>query len=539
MKYIFVTGGNISALGKGIAAASVGTLLKARGWNVAAVKVDPYLNVDAGTMSPYQHGEVFVTKDGAETDLDLGHYERFLDTDLFQVNNVTAGRVYRNVLDKERKGEYLGATVQVVPHVINEIKSLIKTAGEGKEILLVELGGTVGDIESAAFVESIRQFRKDVGQENVCYIHLTLLPYIPSAGEVKTKLTQHSVRELRGLGIQPDIIIARTTQPIDQSVRDKIALFCDISTDAVIQGLDTNCIYRIPLKMESEGLARQVEAALGLEPRKPSLGDWTDFVESVVSSPKKIEVAIVGKYITLEDSYKSVTEALIHAGAASQRQVTIRWVHASDVKSEEDADRLLSGVHGVVVPGGFDNRGLEGKIAAAKWCRETDTPYLGLCLGLQVMVIEFARNVAGLAGANTTEAEPDTPYPVIALLEEQERIRYKGGTMRLGDYPCHLKEGTLAHRLYGKSEIAERHRHRYEVNNAWREILEEEGILWSGCSPDGFLVEVAELPHHPFFIASQFHPEFTSRPLAPNPLFGGFLRAAVSLAQQRITLAKK
>lgn len=530
MKFVFVTGGNVSALGKGITSATVGTLLKARGWSATAVKVDPYLNVDAGTMSPYQHGEVYVTKDGAETDLDLGHYERFLDVNLSQSNNITAGRVYRNVLGKERQGEYLGATVQVIPHVINEIKELIRRSADDTDVVIVELGGTVGDIEGAAFLEAIRQFRKDMGNEEVCYIHLTLLPYIQSAGEIKTKLTQHSVRELRGAGIQPDVIVARTTQPIDQGVREKIALFCDVQPKAVIQGLDTDCVYRIPLSMEAEGLARIVEDRLGLEPRQPDLAAWTNFVEQVVGSEEPVEIALVGKYVSLQDAYKSVEEALVHASAAVRSRLSIRWINSSAVTDTATAERLLAGVHGVVVPGGFDTRGLEGKIHAIRWARETDTPFLGLCLGLQMMVVEFARHVCHLEGANSTEADPETSFPVIALLEEQERIRTKGGTMRLGDYPCALVDGSLAQRLYGVERVDERHRHRYEVNNEWREALEEGGMVFSGLSPDGFLVEVAEVPSHPFFVASQFHPEFTSRPLSPNPLFRGFLEAAVTKA---------
>lgn len=530
MKFVFVTGGNVSALGKGITSATVGTLLKARGWSATAVKVDPYLNVDAGTMSPYQHGEVYVTKDGAETDLDLGHYERFLDVNLSQSNNITAGRVYRNVLGKERQGEYLGATVQVIPHVINEIKELIRRSTDDTDVVIVELGGTVGDIEGAAFLEAIRQFRKDMGNEEVCYIHLTLLPYIQSAGEIKTKLTQHSVRELRGAGIQPDVIVARTTQPIDQGVREKIALFCDVQPKAVIQGLDTDCVYRIPLSMEAEGLARIVEDRLGLEPRQPDLAAWTNFVEQVVGSEEPVEIALVGKYVSLQDAYKSVEEALVHASAAVRSRLSIRWINSSAIADTATAERLLGGVHGVVVPGGFDTRGLEGKIHAIRWARETDTPFLGLCLGLQMMVVEFARHVCHLEGANSTEADPETSFPVIALLEEQERIRTKGGTMRLGDYPCALVDGSLAQRLYGVERVDERHRHRYEVNNEWREALEEGGMVFSGLSPDGFLVEVAEVPSHPFFVASQFHPEFTSRPLAPNPLFRGFLEAAVTKA---------
>ncbi|MCH7493190.1 CTP synthase, partial [bacterium] len=424
----------------------------------------------------------------------------------------------------------LGATVQVIPHVINEIKELIRRATEDRDVVIVELGGTVGDIEAAAFLEAIRQFRKDLGDDRVCYIHLTLLPYIESAGETKTKLTQHSVRELRSVGIQPDIIVARTTRPIDQAVREKIALFCDVPPKAVIQGIDTDCIYRIPLSMEAEGLARIVEEKLGLEPRQPDLTAWTDFVEQVVGSPDPVEIALVGKYVSLRDAYKSVEEALVHSCAAVRRRLSIRWVSSTAITDDAAAERLLAGVHGVVVPGGFDTRGLEGKIAAIRWARQTNTPFLGLCLGLQMMVVEFARSVCHLENANSTEADPETPYPVIALLEEQERIRTKGGTMRLGDYPCSLVEGTLARRLYGVERVDERHRHRYEVNNDWREALEEGGLVFSGLSPDGFLVEVAEYPDHPFFLACQFHPEFTSRPLRPSPLFRGFLEAVVTKA---------
>ena len=527
MKYIFITGGNLSALGKGITSATIGSLLKARNWDVSVVKVDPYLNVDAGTMSPYQHGEVYVTKDGAETDLDLGHYERFLDINLEQKNNITAGRVYKRVLEKERRGEYLGATVQVIPHVINEIKSLIKEAGEGHEVLLVELGGTVGDIESSAFLEAIRQFKKDEGSENVTYIHLSYLPYVETAGEIKTKLTQQTVRELRGAGIQPDIIITRTTKPINDSVREKIALFCDVPKKAVIQGIDTDSIYRIPLLFEGEGLPQILENCLGLEKRKPDLEKWADYVETVVAAEKEIEIGIVGKYVTLEDAYKSVYQALVHAAASQNHRVKIKWINSSTIKNQDDAATMLNNLDGIVVPGGFDSRGMEGKIQTVQWCRENNVPYLGLCLGLQVMVIEFARNVCNLKDANSTEADLKTPFPVIDLLEEQERIRYKGGTMRLGDYPACIKENTLASLLYKQKTVNERHRHRWEVNNVWKNQLEEEGMIFSGLSPDGFLVEIAEIKDHPFMIASQFHPEFTSRPLNPNPLFKGLCKAAI------------
>ena len=532
MKYIFITGGNLSALGKGITSATIGSLLKARNWDVSVVKVDPYLNVDAGTMSPYQHGEVYVTKDGAETDLDLGHYERFLDINLEQKNNITAGRVYKRVLEKERRGEYLGATVQVIPHVINEIKSLVKKAGDGHEVLLVELGGTVGDIESSAFLEAIRQFKKDEGSENVAYIHLSYLPYVETAGEIKTKLTQQTVRELRGAGIQPDVIIARTTKPIDNSVREKIALFCDVPKNAVIQGIDTDSIYRIPLLFEGEGLPQIIEKRLGLESRIPDLGEWANYVETVVAAKEEIEIGIVGKYVTLEDAYKSVYQALVHAAASQKRRVKIRWVNSSLIKSQKDASNKLNGLDGIIVPGGFDSRGIEGKVQTAQWCRENKVPYLGLCLGLQVMVIEFARNVCNLKDANSTEADLKTPFPVIDLLEEQERIRYKGGTMRLGNYPACIKDKTLAKSLYKKEIVDERHRHRWEVNNNWKGQMEDEGMVFSGLSPDGFLVEIAEIKDHPFMIASQFHPEFTSRPLRPNPLFKGLCKASIKNKQK-------
>ncbi len=531
-KFIFVTGGNLSSLGKGTSSAALGRLLKARGYRVSILKIDPYLNVDAGTMNPYQHGEVFVTEDGAETDLDLGHYERFLHQNLSRYSNVTTGQVYLRVIENERKGKYLGATVQVIPHVTDEIKSCIWRAIEhdDAEVLITEVGGTVGDIESGPFVEAIRQFRKDVGIQNVMYIHVTLVPYLPSAGEQKTKLTQHSVKELRGLGIQPDVIIARTSRPLGEKVRKKISLYCDVPEEAVIEGRDTDLIYEIPLRFEDQGLAELVCQRLSLEARRPALEDWEAMVERYREAEEAVRIAIVGKYVHLPDAYLSLVEALGHAASRNGRRLEVQWVNAEEVTEENAAARLREAA-GVVVPGGFDARGVEGKIAAIRYCREQGVPFLGLCLGLQCAVIEFARNVVGLERANSTEFDPTTPHPVIDLLQEQREIIYKGGTMRLGAYPCHLKPGTLAHRLYGAEEVQERHRHRWEVNNAYRALLEKHGMVFSGIYEEGDLVEILELPDHPYFVATQFHPEFKSRPLAPHPLFLGFVRACVEVKE--------
>jgi CTP synthase len=532
MKFIFITGGVISSLGKGITAASLGRLLKARGFKVNMIKIDPYLQIDAGTMSPYEHGEVFVTEDGGETDLDLGHYERFIDENLTKNNNITTGKIYWSVLTKERKGEYLGKTVQVIPHITNEIKDWIKRLGEGYDITIVEIGGTVGDIESLPFLEAIRQFKKDVGKENVLYIHVSLLPYIRAAGELKTKPTQHSVKELRSIGIQPDILICRTEMPISDKIREKLALFCDVDKDAVIEARDARTIYEVPLNLEKEGLGKLVTKKLNLPDREPDLKEWRRFVDRVINPLNEITIGIVGKYVELKDAYLSITEALIHAGAKNDTKVNINWIHSERLENEEfeeilDRYRENNQLDGILVPGGFGDRGVEGKINAIKYARENDIPFLGICMGMQCAVIEFARNVCGLEGANSTEFDENTKYPVVDLLPEQKEIDAKGGTMRLGAYPAILKEGTLAYKLYGKKEVYERHRHRYEVNPEYHEILENHGLTISGKSPDGRLAEFIEIDKNRYFIATQAHPEFKSRPNKPHPLFDGLVRAAL------------
>ncbi len=529
-KYVFVTGGVTSSLGKGITAASIGRLLKSRGLSVSILKLDPYINVDPGTMSPYQHGEVFVTDDGAETDLDLGHYERFIDENLTQSSNVTTGRIYQAVIAKERRGDYLGGTVQVIPHITNEIKERIaRVARDGRsDVVIVEVGGTVGDIESLPFLEAIRQMRKDVGRGNVLYVHVTLLPALAATGELKTKPTQHSVKELRGIGIQPDIIIVRSDQPVDDDLRDKISLFTDVSRDAVIPATTADTIYEVPLLFEQYGLGDLVVSSLGLDgAAKPAdLTAWTALVERIKRPKPELEIALVGKYIELPDAYLSVTEALRHAGWAEERQIAIRWVDSEHL-SAEDVEVRLAGVAGVLVPGGFGHRGIEGKVLAARYARERRVPYLGLCLGLQCGVIEFARDVVGQAHANSTEFDLFTDAPVIDLMPDQRDVEDKGGSMRLGLYPARLTAGSRAAEAYGAEIIYERHRHRFEVNNDYRKALESSGMLVSGQSPDGRLVEIVELTDHPWFVASQFHPEFKSRPDRPHPLFLGFVRAAM------------
>ncbi|MBX3029838.1 MAG: CTP synthase [Chloroflexi bacterium] len=531
-KYVFVTGGVTSSLGKGITAASIGRLLKSRGLSVSILKLDPYINVDPGTMSPYQHGEVFVTDDGAETDLDLGHYERFIDENLTQSSNVTTGRIYQAVIAKERRGDYLGGTVQVIPHITNEIKDRIgRVARDGRaDVVIVEVGGTVGDIESLPFLEAIRQMRKDVGRGNVLYVHVTLLPALAATGELKTKPTQHSVKELRGIGIQPDIIIARSDQPVDDDLRDKIALFCDVSREAVIPAITADTIYEVPLLFEAYGLGDLVVRDLGLsETAHPAdLTAWTALVERIKRPKPELEVALVGKYIELPDAYLSVTEALRHAGWAEERTIAIRWVD-SERLTEEDLEERLGGAAGVVVPGGFGHRGIEGKVLAARYARERRLPYLGLCLGLQCGVIEFARDVVGERDANSTEFDLFTDAPVIDLMPDQREVEDKGGSMRLGLYPARLSPGSRAEAVYGTEVIYERHRHRFEVNNQYRDALERAGMDISGRSPDGRLVEIVELRDHPWFVASQFHPEFRSRPDRPHPLFLGFVRAAMGI----------
>jgi CTP synthase len=530
-KYVFVTGGVTSSLGKGITAASIGRLLKSRGLSVSILKLDPYINVDPGTMSPYQHGEVFVTDDGAETDLDLGHYERFIDENLTQLSNVTTGRIYQAVIAKERRGDYLGGTVQVIPHITNEIKERIqRVASDGRaDVVIVEVGGTVGDIESLPFLEAIRQMRKDVGRTNVLYVHVTLLPALAATGELKTKPTQHSVKELRGIGIQPDVIIARSDLPVPDELREKIALFCDVTTEAVIPAATAETIYEVPLQFEQQGLGDLIVRELGLQEQAgpADLSAWRALVERIKRPKPELEVALVGKYIELQDAYLSVSEAVRHAGWANDRAVRIRWVD-SETLTPENASERLAGVAGVLVPGGFGHRGIEGKVLAARFAREEGVPYLGLCLGLQCGVIEFARDVLKAGDANSTEFDLFTEHPVIDFMPDQREMEEKGGTMRLGLYPAKLAPGSRAAEAYGAEVVYERHRHRFEVNNRYRERLEAAGMRVSGESPDGRLVEIVELADHPWFVASQFHPEFRSRPDRPHPLFDGFVRAAIA-----------
>ncbi len=533
-KYIFITGGVVSSLGKGVTAAALGRVLKSRGVHVSIQKLDPYLNVDPGTMSPYQHGEVFVTEDGAETDLDLGHYERFIDENLTRANNVTTGQIYNEVIAKERRGDYLGGTIQVIPHVTNEIKRRIVAVSKatGAELVIVEIGGTVGDIESLPFLEAIRQMRKDVGPENTFYIHVTLLPYIKATGELKTKPTQHSVRELRGIGIQPDMIVTRSDYPVDQAIRDKIALFCDVDPQAVIPLVTAETIYEVPLTLEEYGVGRLIHERLHVGTPDGDLSDWQRWVEAYKQPKPKIRIAIVGKYVALEDAYMSVREAVIHASVAVEREVEIVWVDSEDLERHRDT-QVLEDVDGIIVPGGFGYRGVEGKVLAARFARENRVPYLGLCLGMQVMCIEFARFVLDSDEPNSTEFDPHTKHPVIDLMPDQRSIEEMGGTMRLGAYPCKLVPGTKAHRAYGVDLVYERHRHRFEFNNAYRDILGSAGMVFSGLSPDDRLVEITELADHPFMLGTQFHPEFKSRPNRPHPLFVAFLEAAKRFHQAR------
>jgi CTP synthase len=534
-KYVFVTGGVVSSLGKGITAASLGRLLKARGLKVQVQKFDPYINVDPGTMSPFQHGEVFVTEDGAETDLDIGHYERFVDENLSRAANHTAGAVWDRVLRKERKGEYLGSTVQVIPHITNEIKARIRSVAEATDtdVVITEIGGTVGDIESQPFLEAIRQFRREVGTENVAYLHVTLVPFIDTAGELKTKPTQHSVNELRRIGIHPDILVCRSTEPLQHDIRDKIALFADVDVDAVISNADVADVYLVPLDLQKQGLDELVCRKLGIDAPEPELTDWIELNERIKARRESIEIALVGKYVKLHDAYLSVHEALKHAGIASGCRVHVRWVDAENMTIEE-ARAELGDVDGVLVPGGFGSRGWEGKILACRVAREDEIPYLGICLGMHVAVSEFARHVCGLDGANSTEMDPETPYPVIDLLPEQKEVEDLGGTMRLGAQAVELADGTHTREVYGgESVISERHRHRYEVNNAFRQQLVEGGLVVSGTFQEGRLVEIIELPDHPWFVASQFHPEFKSRPTRPAPLFREFVAAALQRSRSR------
>jgi CTP synthase len=533
-KYVFITGGVVSALGKGIVAASLGRLLTARGLRVQVQKFDPYLNVDPGTMSPFQHGEVFVTEDGAETDLDIGHYERFIDANLSRNANHTAGAIWYSVLRKERKGEYLGSTVQVIPHITNEIKERIRrvTVASPADVVISEIGGTVGDIESLPFLEAIRQFRREAGAENVVYLHVTLVPFVDSAGELKTKPTQHSVNELRRIGIHPDIVVARSREPISDDIRDKIALFADVDPDAVISNPDASDVYLVPRVLREEGLDELVLGQLGLEAGEPDLADWDELIERIHARDERVTIALVGKYVKLHDAYLSVFEALKHAGLAHGCEIDVRWVDAEHM-SYEEAVESLEEVDGVLVPGGFGSRGWEGKVLACRVARERGIPYLGICLGMHVAVSEFARHVAGMDGANSTEMDPETPFPVIDLLPEQKAVEDLGGTMRLGAQAVELAEDTRARELYDDDTVHERHRHRYEVNNLYRPKLEELGLVVSGTFQEGRLVEIVELPDHPWFVASQFHPEFKSRPTRPAPLFREFVGAALDRARSR------
>ena len=533
-KYVFVTGGVTSSLGKGITAASIGRLLKARSLKVSILKLDPYINVDPGTMSPYQHGEVFVTDDGAETDLDLGHYERFIDENLSQLSNVTTGRIYQAVIAKERRGDYLGGTVQVIPHITNEIKERIQRVSRDgdPDVVIVEVGGTVGDIESLPFLEAIRQMRKDVGRANVMYVHVTLLPALAATGELKTKPTQHSVKELRGIGIQPDVIVLRSDHPVSQEIREKIALFTDVATDAVIPAETAETIYEVPLQFEEAGLGDLVVRELSLTAREPDLTTWRAMVERIKRPKPLLEIALVGKYIQLPDAYLSVTEALKHASWAHEVDPKIRWID-SETLTLENLHERLEGVAGILVPGGFGHRGIEGKVLAAHFAREHRVPYLGLCLGLQCGVIELARAALGTKDANSTEFDMFTQNPVIDFMPDQREMEEKGGTMRLGLYPARLTPGSRAAAVYGTEVIYERHRHRFEVNNRYRAMLESAGMILSGQSPDGRLVEIVELRDHPWFVASQFHPELRSRPERPHPLFDGFVAAALAVRDGR------
>ncbi len=530
-KFIFVTGGVVSSIGKGIVAASLGRLLKSREYSVSILKLDPYINIDPGTMSPFQHGEVFVTQDGAETDLDLGHYERFTDTSMSRLNCVTTGSIYQAVINKERRGDYNGGTVQVIPHITNEIKERILRVAKSTNpsVVITEIGGTVGDIESLPFLEAIRQFRKEVGRQNVLYMHVTLVPWIASAGEMKTKPTQHSVKELRSIGIQPDILVCRSDRPLPKGLKQKLSGFCDVPEECVITSQDAKSIYEVPLNLEREGMAEQVLNLLQMEQRKPDLTQWKTLVQKLHSPKHEVEIAIVGKYVQLSDAYLSVVEALNHAAISTYGKLRLRWINSEDLETGS-AETYLQGVDGIVVPGGFGVRGVDGKIAAIKYARDRQIPFLGLCLGMQCSVIEWARNVRGLTGANSAEFDPHTSDPVINLLPGQQEVVDLGGTMRLGLYPCRVLPDTLAFKLYQEDVIYERHRHRYEFNTAYRDLLLKSGYVISGTSPDGRLVEIVELPKHPFFLACQFHPEFQSRPSSPHPLFKGFIQAAIALS---------
>ncbi|MGE5729831.1 MAG: CTP synthase [Gemmatimonas sp.] len=532
-RYIFITGGVVSSLGKGLASAALGALLQARGYKVRLRKLDPYLNVDPGTMSPYQHGEVFVTDDGAETDLDLGHYERFIDRSLSQSNNITTGRIYQNVITKERRGEYLGSTVQVIPHITDEIKSSMRRVAPENDVVIVEIGGTVGDIESLPFLEAIRQFRHEIGRENAVFIHLTLVPFISAAGEVKTKPTQHSVRELMEIGIQPDMLICRTERPLSEDVKRKIALFCNVEFGSVIESRDVPSIYEIPLSFHEQGLDDRVVERLGLGGKKADLAPWREMVSRIYAPHGRVRIAVVGKYTELVDSYKSVHESLIHGGISNDTGVDITWISSDLFTSIERTAELLEDVDGLLIPGGFGVRGVDGMVTAVRYAREKGIPFFGICLGMQVASIEFARNKCGLEDSHSSEFAPECGNPVISLMESQQHITDMGGTMRLGAYPARLKPGSLVAHMYGASDVSERHRHRYEFSNAYREVFERHGVRFSGLSPDGSLVELIEIPDHPWFVGCQFHPELRSRPTRPHPLFAGFIGAAVRASQGR------
>ncbi len=525
-KFIFVTGGVVSSLGKGLASASIGNLLESRGLKITFLKLDPYINVDPGTMNPYQHGEVFVTEDGAETDLDLGHYERFTSLTLTRDNNYTTGRIYNSVITKERRGDYLGGTVQVVPHITDEIKQCIRNVAQDTDVAIVEIGGTVGDIESLPFLEAIRQMPYDVGRENVLYVHLTLVPYIGASGELKTKPTQHSVNKLREIGIQPNILLCRTDRFLPPDLKDKIALFCNVEKGAVITAKDVETVYEVPIVFRKEGLDELIVRQLKLETGPPNLREWDAMVQKIKRPKHEISVALVGKYIGLKESYKSLTEALVHGGVDHETRVNINWIESEDVE-RRGAEQTLREADGILIPGGFGIRGIEGKIQTIRFARERGIPFLGLCLGMQCAVIELARNAAGIADANSSEFDPNCPHPVIHLMENQKSVQEKGGTMRLGSYPCHLLDGSLAHKAYGVLDVKERHRHRYEFNNAYRDRLAAQGLVFSGLSPDGQLVEIVELKGHPWFLATQFHPEYSSRLHRPHPLFSAFVGAAL------------
>jgi len=531
-KFIFTTGGVVSSLGKGLATASIGALLENRGLKITVLKLDPYINVDPGTMNPFQHGEVYVTDDGAETDLDLGHYERYTHAKLTKLNNVTTGKIYYSVIQKERKGEYLGKTVQVIPHITDEIKAAILRVAEGVDLVMVEIGGTVGDIESLPFLEAIRQFRYDVGKENTLYIHLTLVPYIAAAGELKTKPSQHSVQKLREIGIQPDILLCRTEQDLSKDIKSKIAMFCNLAPDCVFTAKDVSSIYEVPLLFHEEGVDEKIVEQLNIWTRTPDLLDWKELVEKIHHPQHEVTIAVVGKYVNLTDSYKSLNEALKHGGFANETKVNLKFFDSEDLV-QKDLAKEFEGIDGILVPGGFGDRGVEGKIKAIQYAREKQIPFFGICLGMQLACIEFARNVCGIANANSREFDENGPEPVIDLMEEQKKLINKGATMRLGAYACSIEKDTMAQRIYQDRHISERHRHRYEFNNIYRDRLQDRGLVFSGLSPDGVLVEIVELPSHPYFIACQFHPEFKSRPMHPHPLFSHFIKASLRNAQRQ------